>query len=256
MITENKDCILFDNYENIDCISIISIDRVEHNYIYKTLQNIFFCFTDNIYINIYIGNEHTEYLNDSILQNYLSEQQISRINKISISPEYLDKIKDYNVYLKGKFNYARALCHYNGNKGLIIFEDDIDVTNNMLDIVEKVTNFIKEKENKYILCLYDRWHDKKTDNFKISYVGNDFSCTQGMYYTNNVTNELWLDIIELDMPYDIAIHQCSKMINIPLLYMVPSLVQHEGIQTTGLSCSMHTSTSFNKDTRVENIEIV
>jgi hypothetical protein len=246
-------CKIFNDYENIDCISILSIDRKTQNYIYKTLENIFSSIPENITVNIYVGNENIEYLDVINLEKYLSKEFIPRINVIEFSENYIKELSKFHIHKRAKLNYARVLQDYDGVKGLVIFEDDVDIIQNCLKNINILTKNINE--SKYIMTLYDRFTKIPTNNYQITTVKNGFSCTQGMYFTHNITEELSKYMFEHEGCYDILINDFRKKNNYSLFYVSPSITQHEGFLTTGLG-GRHSSTSFNKNSYVETVKFV
>ena len=249
---EKGNCILLDGYEYIDCISILSIKRKTVDYVYTTLQNLFLAIPSGIPINIYVGNENTEYLSSSVLENFITKENIQRINVIQFSSAYLEKLTKMHVHKRAKCNYARILCDYDGYKGLIIFEDDIDVNNNILNNVNTIVKYIREPT--FVMSLYDKYGKEKTNHYNITKVKHGFSCTQGMYYTHSIANELGKYMLETNGCYDIVINMFCKQINNPIRYVMPSLTQHIGTLTTGLG-GVHVSKNFQKESTIETFSI-
>ena len=68
---------------------------------------------------------------------------------------------------------------------------------------------------------------------------NSFFGTQAMCYPMEVLPRLIdyihrMSIAAYSNPYDIVVSRFTQEMNIPLIFSVPSLVQHVGVQTTGL----------------------
>lgn len=252
MVPANKkgQCVLFATANAIDCISILSVDRGSQKYVYRTLQNVLEAIPENIPINVYVGNEHTEYLQPATLRKYLPEQSIMRIHIIEFPPEEVCELSTLPLSARARRNYARVLSDYNGTKGLLVLEDDIDLHSSILQDLSILTSHIPT--DAYIMTLYTGVRKDDTSEYTIQTCHHGFSCTQGMYYTANCTDTLGAFVRTCDQHYDLAIWEFCLQSSTPLYWVSPSLVQHEGLVSTGLG-GVHTAPSFRKHSSVQTV---
>lgn len=172
----------------------------------------------------------------------------------------------WNPHRKAMWNYWRCVSQAAVDKdgpcaGRLVFEDDVKFTTGWRG------RFLKTLEELYaahgphfILSLYSP-HDAvnqawlETEQLAVPYATAAFMGTQGVYFPEPVRRDFaeYLRIYGVDdnlMPYDCLLGNYCEQCQVPLFATVPSLVQHVGVQTTGLSGGQavgHTSPSFVED---------
>ena len=145
--------------------------------------------------------------------------------------------------------------------GRLVFEDDVKFATGWRDrFLQTLDELYTAHGPHFILSLYSP-HDAvnsawlETEQLAVPYATAAFMGTQGVYFPEPVRRDFadYLRIYGVDdnlMPYDCLLENYCEQCQVPLFATVPSLVQHVGVQTTGLSGGKavgHTSSLFVED---------
>jgi mannosyltransferase OCH1-like enzyme len=233
-------------------VAVMTIDR-GHAYVHDTLRSLRREWPDG-HVSLLAGSPKDEYLSPYLTSKY------------SILPPSADEWKEislWSVNRKTMWNYWRCLAKETPAdriQGRLILEDDVRFAKGWRDrFLHCADRMHREHDGIFVLTLY--WpHPGIPAATKAGPLGHRcnskaFWGTQGVYFPEAVRRDFaeYLKLYGVDdnlMPHDVMIgHFCAEQ-GIPILATVPSLVQHTGKSTTGLSPGFHTAPSFLEDVRV------
>lgn len=243
---------------NIDCIAITSIDR--HNnqapYIYQTLTSLFDTLSDDVHVNIMVGNDDDEYVRPESLIKHMSSHRVNHVHIWPTSSMVADYIqKKFEINRRGGWNYGRLLRSYHGDKGLLVLEDDVVWAEGSSGILNSFVNHAVQ-EKLMALSLYNRscagadiegdvWQPHVSE---LATMSQNFSFTllQGMYFSPSTVNALgrFLQLRIHTRAHDFLVGEFAQSHRLRMGMTMPSLVQHIGRKSTGLCEGFHESPCF------------
>jgi CheY-like chemotaxis protein len=237
---------------------IMSVRR-SPQYIHKTLASL--SLSDSLVhslkgIHVVVGGSETE---------YLASYRHHKI--VNIHPLELGLVNETEAStvqsLRRRFNinYYRSLTLPPSDcSGLCICEDDVIFRDGFVGMLTAAVNELEEKHQitEFLLDLYApygfRVDPSWTGRLCVKYDKRIFYGTQCMYYSRKVVERIaqefynnGMDPDRLDpIPGDLLLGQYIEAHN--MLYgVVPSLVQHIGVCSTGLAGSFHHAPSFQEE---------
>ncbi|HEV2645637.1 MAG TPA: hypothetical protein VGU46_04660 [Acidobacteriaceae bacterium] len=224
-------------------ISISTIARPE-NYLDITLRSL----GSDIPVNLIVG---------STSMSYLDIYRRSKQHTIVYATEFdWANVHNMPIRQRASWNYWRCLTsNIKHNNGAIIFEDDINAAKGWRTRLDKTIESIENIYGMdYVLALYSHCarDSYKQGLFFENYIVRDFFGTPGMYFTEK-TRIGYADYIRkfgvetCRRPYDLLIKHYLVENDIRLFATTPSLVQHIGISSTGLSEIFYQAPSFLED---------
>ena len=185
------------------------------------------------------------------------EQGLARI--MPMTPPEVERMEGFPVpegrrtHYRLNTNYLRALTvPRDPAKGLLLFEDDIRFTGDWLRKLTTVLQWIEAaRQKEFLLTLYSAFPYESTTEFD-TIRPDDFYGSQGLYYPPTVVKRMAVFLRHLAVERygpsaDVGVGLFCREEAIPLLRTRHSLVQHEGMVTTGLSPaggSQHRSPTF------------
>ena len=234
-------------------IAFITVAR-EPQYIHATLRS--FLESDPaaallLPVTLMVGGAEAAYV-----RRY-EEQGIARI--FPMTPPEVARMEGFPVpegkrtHYRFNTNYLRALMvEREAAKGLVVFEDDLRFTTDWLHkLMAGLQRIEASGQKEFVLTLYSPFpYEGQTDFDALR--PEDFYGSQGIYYPSGLVKKmaLFLRFFGIDRyaaPVDLAVGAFCRESNTPLLRTRHSLVQHEGVVTTGLSPSggaQHRSPTF------------
>lgn len=172
---------------------------------------------------------------------------------------YLDKYRDEHVIVEQDYlqmpkfvnmnlNYFRAFLYNQSNKEFLIVEDDVSFTSHWLLKLHIAKMEISNLS--YLLSLY-RPGIIPSDAPVVGIPYCDFSCSQGLYFHNlpiiELMTYLWKNGVERhNKPIDLILADFMSSKGLPIFATNPSLIQHEGRISNGITGFYHYSESFKK----------
>ena len=241
----------------IDAVAVISTFRpqVREQYIYETLTQLFRALPAEAQVNVLVGNSDTDYVAPAVLSEKLGDAHAARIHVI-FTPTDVDqyfKAHRSKVSVKATWNYARALRSYRGDKHLLLFEDDIVLADHALMAIRPL---LLQKRTGIFSLYNDRcssveaWWQPEGSKLSVGTQvmrenGGDFPSTQAIVYAASLANDLgdYLTLRAGREPYDYMTGRYLVQFNYEIGYVDPSVVQHVGYATTGLSAGHPPRTS-------------
>lgn len=235
----------------IDAIAVITINRPflgDKQYAYDTLRSLFAELPGDAHINMLVGNADVSYLNADILAREIGINNVSRVH---ITPAPKDVAEFFieeaiAVRPRAAWNFARALRSYNGTKHLLLLEDDISLARGSMQQLRPYLNMPPVS----IFTLFNdrcssieptwRWDDSTLAIGAAAILRNyDFPTTQAIIFSADVANDAGEYLITRAgrESYDYMLGRFFAQTQSTLGYVQPSIAQHEGHQTTGLSDS-------------------
>lgn len=218
-------------------LSFVSIQR-RPCYLYQTLASLYLSgYKDDVHI--FPGDLHTQYL-ECFKEN-------KKINIHPMTQEKWNIIKDWGPERKLNFNWFRSSFD---ESNYVIMEDDIVFKDDTFDILPQIVNEIEKDGHKnYILQLF---HAKNSSNNFLYFKPDEYLGDQCTYYPKHILpilkNYLYqLSIVEgrkvilktgprnnhlVDCAGDILKTEICQKLNIEILAVTNSLVQHMGFNST------------------------
>lgn len=233
---------------HIGTIAVISTFRpyVEVQYLYATLRSLFTELPPTAVINVLVGDANIDYVAPDILAREIGESMASRVNIIPPPPQTAQYFAAHSidVFSKSTWNYARALRGHSGPGALFMCEDDIVVSPKSLDQLRPF--LLKEVTDIFVL------YNDRCRNAPPSWISggsnliidgatirknNDFPTTQAIIYAAQTAQDIgnYLMVHAGRESYDYLIGRYLGPFETVIGYVYPSIVQHVGYQTTGLS---------------------
>ena len=156
------------------------------------------------------------------------------------------------VHMHAKAMYTHALTMDNGN-GILIFEDDVDLTKQFRSLLGDAINVLKDKNiDRFIIECYNvggKGHKRSIHGALVE--TNYYYGTQCMYFSHSVVKELYEKMLASTEPYDLTISHANIAV---FNFRHKSLTQHMGShQSTGLGGGLH-ETSLFSDSIGEDID--
>ncbi len=190
-------------------------------------------------VTLMVGGAEAAYLRP------YEEQGLARI--LPMTPPEIERMESFAVpegkrtHYRYNTNYLRALTvPRDPAQGLLIFEDDIGFAGDWLRKLATALRWIEGAGRKeFLLTLYSPFPYEAATDFD-AIVPEDFYGNQGIYYPPAVVKRMavffrHLAVERYGQPGDLAVGAFCRAEAVPLLRTRRSLVQHEGVVTTGLS---------------------
>lgn len=212
------------------------IDLLLANLDVKTPVHLFVCGNKTDYLN--------KFKNSPSVQIHTPSQE-----------EWL-RFKDCSVFHRATWNYWRCMSSWPANpnrSGLLILEDDVLPARGWLQWLSRAIHEIESIcGNKFAIALYSGRDFSKQNLGGIfaRYPTHQFAGTQGVYYSEALRVEC-ADFLKLygvewnEAPYDMLVADYMSRRDYPILVTVPSIIQHMGEVSTGLS-NFHQAPNFKK----------
>ncbi len=205
-------------------VVVITSKRPE-NYIYKAIGTI----KEQIPIHLFVSGTDTDYLN-----------KISSDKRISITTvEHNDKD---NKILNQFQTFRRCIQdgYINGERGILVFEDDVLFANGWKKRFELIVSDLESKYERFVLSLFTNLPlctpDKLPPSYYLPLNTTSFGGALGMYYTDFARRTIMDYFDKYDMKktnhYDIVVRNCLIENNIPMFVAIPCLVEHTGIKSS------------------------
>ena len=232
----------------IDAVAILSVYRpnLDEQYIYPTLRSLLTELPETAQINILVGNAETAYLQPQVLDAQVAPRASSRIH-LMLTPQPVADFfgkEPIRTSPRAAWNYARALRSYVGRSHLMVFEDDITLAKNSLS---QLRPWLKEPRTPIFALYNDRCYAlSRLWSRSDSALGvgpstirknRDFPTLQAMIYSKTVAAEAgsYVALRAGRETHDYMLGRYFSQTPTVLGYVHPSVAQHWGLQTTGLS---------------------
>jgi hypothetical protein len=202
-------------------------------------------------IRLIVGSPPTPYL-----EQYRDNHFVEIIRP---TPLEWERFANCGVHHRASWNYWRTLTFGSSLplcKGLIALEDDVVSARSWEDRLNAIIHHIEDAhEAPYALALYSTNNLPKSleaPNHFVPYIIDRFYGLQAMYYPDSVragfADYLLKNGVEsYSMPYDLLFREYLQKAGIPLFAAIPSLFQHIGQISTGLSERFHQARSFSNN---------
>lgn len=232
----------------VDAIAISSIFRpsVSDQYLYRTLRSLLDELPPEAIINVFVGGNQDSYVSDQNIVEQVGEANALRVHVIKVGPgvqEFFD-LEEVPVQVRATWNYARVLRSYRGKKSLLFFEDDVELAKNSLQHLRPWLG----GTNPELLALFSRYcvpfkplEAREGTAIKIEPMTLPvfwaFPTTQGFAFSRQMAQKASAFMLprSYTQPYDNLMGQLLIPNAEPYFMVHPSLVQHFGFTTTGLS---------------------
>ena len=243
--------------EFIDAVAVISTFRphVKDQYIYPTLDSLFAALPQRAIINVLVGSGETDYLRPEMLVHRFGLERAQRIHVMAPPNQVAAFFEEsgQTVHAKAGWNYARALRAYHGRRHLLLLEDDIELSS---DALTGLSPFYAAKSGD-IVVLFNRYCDSVQPTWtsaatrltlaetRLGHM-HGYPTTQAIAYSAQVAAPLAEYLIGRAgrEPYDWLSGRYFYARNQSIYFVYPSVVQHRGYQTTGLSGELPVTRCF------------
>ena len=241
----------------IDAIAMISTFRpyLQEQYIYPSLKKLFTALPPTAIVNILVGNAQTDYVQPDVLAHAIGADFASRVHIVP-APEstsrYFDTVQAW-IAKRATWNYARALRSYRGTTNLLLVEDDIDVAPGAFSSLRP---YLAAEVAGIYLMYNDRckvgkpmWAMPESavtiHPFTIR-LNSEFPTTQAIVYSSSVAHHVgdYIAVRAGRESYDYMIGRYLADFEYVIGYVYPSVVQHTGLLTSGLSAPGHAPYSW------------
>lgn len=237
----------------IDAIAMITIRRPtlgDKQYVYDSLRSLFAELPQEAQINLLVGNNDATYLSEDILMRELGAALCQRVH-IHAAPDVIAEFfvgENIGVVARSTWNYARALRSYRGQTHLLLVEDDISLATGSL---MQLRPYLDAPRVPVMTLFNDRCASVATTwtvpgsqlslGASTQRRSRDFPTTQAVLFSSAVANDAgrYLMTRAGRMTYDYMLGQFFAQDFSVLGYVQPSIVQHEGRTSAGLSVPGH-----------------
>ena len=238
-----------DDLPEIDAIAVISIHRPflgDKQYAYDTLRSLMAHLPKQAQINMLVGNADTDYLSHDVLVREIGQEDAERVH-ITPTPQDVAQFfvgEGISTGPRAAWNYARALRSYGGSQHLLLLEDDVSLSANGVAHLQK---YLSEPPVSLFALFNDRcaaieptWSrpdSALTIGAKLIERNSDFPTLQAMVYASEVANDAGEYLVTRAgrESHDYMLGRFFGQTRSVLGYVQPSIAQHEGRRTTGLS---------------------
>ena len=238
---------------HVRAVSLLSVDR--HNgsepYIYATLRSLLAELPDDGVVNVFVGNDDTDYVSAERLQEKVfAGGEVTgtpgRVHVVATNAgdaAYMRRAQ-FTLTERQTWNYARLLRSYAGDGYHITLEDDVLLGRGSLWALDELL----ERSRPHVLSLYNHRCERvpgfdrarrgtvqlATERHDVA--GGGFWGLQTMAFRGDqgMAAGRYLQAYLSDKPSDILLDRYMKERQRVFGYAVPSMVQHMGVQTTGL----------------------
>jgi hypothetical protein len=238
-----------DDLPEIDAIAVISIHRPflgDKQYAYDTLRSLMAQLPAQAQINMLVGNANTDYLAHDVLVREIGQEDAQRVHITAAPQDVAQFFVDEAISTgpRAAWNYARALRSYAGSRHLLLMEDDVSLSAHGMAQLRK---FLIEPPVSVFALFNDRcaaieptWSrpdSALTIGAKLIERNSDFPTLQAMVYASEVAHDAgdYLVTRAGRESHDYMLGRFFGQTRSTLGYVQPSIAQHEGRQTTGLS---------------------
>lgn len=218
-------------------IVIMTVSR-SGDYIDRTLSSL----SPGRPMTLMVGSPETGYLE--------RHRSNPHLKVVAPSPEEFAFLRNEGVHRRAAWNYWRCLGEGDGEDRLLIFEDDVVFAAGWEARIARTVERIEQDGPDYVLSLYYPYPPRESANsYSIDYCKTDFYGTQGVLFAGRTRHDFRRHLFErgverFTMPYDLLLQSYTIDHDVPLLATMPSLVQHIGAVTTGLSGHWHMTDCF------------
>lgn len=238
---------------HVRAVSVLSVDRRNGSepYIYATLRSLLAELPDDGVVNVFVGNADVDYVSaERLQQKVFAGGEIAgtpaRVHVVAADAADVDYMNQAHFSLseRASWNYARMLRGYAGDGYHVTFEDDVLLGRGSLWILDELL----ERSRPHVLSLYNHRCDRvpgfdrarrgtaqlATERHDIA--GGGFWGTQSVAFRGDqgVAAGRYLQAYLGDKPFDKLLDRYLSERQRVFGYAVPSMVQHMGVQTTGL----------------------
>ena len=223
----------------------------EENYFKETVKSLIINSGIKQYFGLIVsvGNEDQRILKSiPEICKELKDTKLLDINRIDLPFLLLKMMEKYPTSIKFNINFANCLSSTNFTQDILYVEDDIKFTSNWYLKLADIIGKLDEKYNdNYILSLYSPWDFHTTEFYEEIPFGHYYS-TQAVYIKTKHQKGLFDLVVEHGIVNhreqgDILIGEYGHINNVPIIALTTSLVQHIGLNTTGLG-SYHYTNNF------------
>lgn len=235
--------------QSIDAIAVITVYRPflgEQQYAYATLRSLLRELPQEAQINMMVGNALVDYLSADRLANEIGADNVGRIHVHPTSADIAQFFEDepIGVATRATWNFARALRGYRGTRHLMLLEDDISLAQGSMAALHP---YLEAPEAPVFTLFNDRCGSiPVTQQLPASALAvaatpmrrnSDFPTTQATLFSSGVANAAGRYIATRAgrESYDYMLGRFFAQTQSALGYIRPSIVQHEGRSSTGLS---------------------
>lgn len=233
---------------HVDAVSVLSIDR--HNgalpYLYATLRSVFAELPADAAINVFVGNDDLDYVAPETLDAMVFAGASERVNVVEGAPRDVAFMRGagFTVWERSSWNYARMLRAYTGSGYHVTLEDDVLLSRGSL----RVLDALLATSQPHVLSLYNRrctsvpnFEPARREGPQLASARRDqvkgrFWGTQGVAFRaeEGLAAGRYLQAYLGEQPFDLLLDRFMRERQRELGYAYPSMVQHMGVQTTGL----------------------
>ena len=234
----------------VDAIAVVSVYRPNQpkQYLYSTLRSLFAEFPDSAQVNVLVGTKDVDYVEQNVLVRELGEANAQRVHIVYTPQDIADHFieNNFGVSRRASWNYSRALLSYSGTGMLLLLEDDVEFATGMVaqlspwlsnppaDAVSLFNRICRRNSKKKTLSHPDSL--VQVDMLPVRR-SSDFPTIQAMLYTANVTRQAgeYLAYRSNRETHDYMLGRVFAEHSGFIGLMSPSVVQHTGLMTSGLS---------------------
>jgi hypothetical protein len=175
------------------------------------------------------------------------------LHVVAPSPVEYGAIAPLSTHQRAAWNYWRCLRHGLGNRYLLVLEDDVRCANGWEERLVLTVLTIAAIFPDFVLSLYFPYPRQSVGGAcYLPYPKKEFYGTQAILFAGRALPEFTAHLHEHGVrsctaPYDLLLQDYVLRRDVPLFASAPSLVQHIGVVTTGLSAQFHTTPWFVED---------
>ena len=233
----------------IDAVAVISVYRPklkQDQYIYPTLRSLLTELPEGGIVNVLVGNGDTAYLDDAMLIEHVGADAPARV-RVMAPPEGVAAFfarDDIATAPKAAWNFSRALRSYRGGQHLLVLEDDVQLSRRGLqhmrpylkhapvdvfalynDRCDFVPNTLRRADTELALGIVPIRKNADFPTLQTLVISAHAANDAGEYLVTRAGRE----------SHDYMLGRYFAMTHSKLAYVNPSISQHVGFQTTGLS---------------------
>lgn len=226
----------------------------EENYLDATLNSLLveYPVCEDQPLSLVAGSPNTSYL--------AGYRSLPGITVIEMGSHAWSWIKNNDVRHRATWNYHRCLTQcIAGERGSLILEDDVRFACGWRRRLALTLAALEGKfGSEFVLSIYDPWDCTPSENHLYAeYPREHFTGTQGIYYTSRVRQGFakylrTKGVIANKNHYDYLLRDYLIQEDLPLFVTSPSLIQHMGINTTGLGI-WHQAPGYIEDVTAEAV---
>ena len=241
----------------VDAVALITIDRNngEEPYIYSTLRSVFSVFPPETQVNVLVGDANSDFVGPEALRREIGADWAARVHVWPTDARTSAFIHQrFLPQRRGGWNYARALRSYSGERGLVLMEDDVVWAAGAIDDMKRLLGASPLATTFYNFdCFGPEGADISTSSptllHPVRVRDSKFVCTQGMYFTAALANRLGEHVHRRihERVWDYIMELLFQDQDLTIGFTLPSLVQHTGVKSAGVTPYFHTTPCFAND---------